>query len=47
MLRKLPIEFTNKKISPWGGIQLFKSVYDKLGLREFLRGLPLPQPGSK
>ena len=46
MLRSLPIEFTNKKISPWGGIHLFKSVYDKLLLREFLENLPLPQPGS-
>jgi len=26
MLRKLPIEFTNKKASPWGGIHLFRSV---------------------
>ncbi len=46
MLRKLLIEFTGKKISPWGGIHLFKSVYDMLGLHEFLGGFPLPQPGS-
>ena len=46
MLHKLPNEFTDKKISPWGGIHLFKSVYDKLGLREFFGELPLPQPGS-
>lgn len=45
-MQSLPIDFTDKKISPWGGIYLFRSVYMKLGLREHLANLGLPIPGS-
>ena len=40
------VEFTDKKISPWGGIHLFKELYSRLNLREFLGSLPLPSKGS-
>jgi len=42
----MQVEFTDKKISPWGGIYLFKELYSKLNLREFLSSLPLPTKGS-
>lgn len=45
-MRTLPVEFTRKKVSPWGGIHLFHSVYQKSGLRQVLGNLPLPKPGS-
>ena len=45
-MHSLPVEFTSKKISPWGGIHLFHNVYLKYGIRDFLQTLPLPQPGS-
>lgn len=45
-MHNLPIEFTSKKISPWGGIHLFHSVYSKYGIRKILEDLPLPLPQS-
>lgn len=45
-MHSLPIDFTSKKISPWGGIHLFHNVYQRYGIREFLQTLDLPQPGS-
>lgn len=45
-MQSLPVEFTNKKISPWGGIHLLKSIYEKCELREFLNELELPKRGS-
>ena len=40
------IEFTNKEITPYGGLVLLKKMIDKSGLIEYLTTLPLPQPGS-
>lgn len=42
----LPHEFTDRKISPWGGIKFFQQVYTTSGIRDYLNRLPLPQPGS-
>lgn len=42
----LPIDFTSKKISPWGGIHLFHSVYTKYGIKNILESLQLPLPQS-
>lgn len=39
-------EFTERMVSPWGGIKYFHSVYRSSGLRDFLSSLPLPEPGS-
>ena len=45
-MHRLPIDFTKKKISPWGGIHLFQGIYEKFGLRKLLQSLKLPKPGS-
>jgi len=42
----LPHEFTDRKISPWGGIKFFQQVFSNSGIRDFLNQLPLPEPGS-
>ena len=41
-------EFTDKEISPWGGLRLIEEVYRKSGLRDFLEDEcpDLPIPGS-
>lgn len=42
----LPIEFSDKKVTPFGGMSLMKHFVDTLGIREKLRTLPLPQGQS-
>src|SRR5215831_782877 len=44
---ELKHEFTDRKISPWGGIKYFQQVFDRSGIRQYIQSLPnLPQPGS-
>ena len=45
-MHTLAHEFTDRRISPWGGIKYFNSVYRGCGLRDFMCSLPLPEPGS-
>ena len=45
-MKKLAIEFTEKKISPWGGIDLFHSKYTKMEMRKTFSSLELPARGS-
>lgn len=45
-MHELAHEFTDRKISPWGGIKYFHKTYVTSGIRDFLAGLDLPQPGS-
>jgi hypothetical protein len=42
----LPIEYSDKKVTPFGGMSLLKHFIDKLGIREKLKELPLPSKGS-
>ena len=42
----LPIEFSDKKVTPFGGMSLMKRFVDKTGIEEFLQGLDLPSPNS-
>lgn len=44
----LAYDFTDKQVSPWGGLRLIEETYRKSGLKEFLRTekLDLPVPGS-
>ncbi len=42
----LPYEYSDKKISPWGGMRLIKEFYDRVGLYNKLRELPLQDTGS-
>ena len=45
-MRLLDYEFTDKKISPWGGIRLVQELYERCGLKQIIRSLPLKAPGS-
>ena len=42
----LPIEYSDKAVTPFGGMSLMKRFIDKVGIREYLQELPLPEPGS-
>lgn len=42
----LPIEYSNKQVTPFGGMSLMKRFVDQTGIRDYLRELDLPQPGS-
>lgn len=41
------ISYTDKEITPWGGMALLKKMLEKIGFREAIAGCShLPQPGS-
>lgn len=40
------LEFTDKEITPWGGLALLKRMLDHLGFDAALAARQLPQPGS-
>lgn len=40
------IEFTDKEVTPYGGLVLLKKMIDRSGFTDFLSTLSLPQPGS-
>ncbi len=42
----LKIEFTDKGITPWGGIALLQKMMDKMSFSQVLRDAPLPVQGS-
>jgi hypothetical protein len=42
----LEYEYTNKNITPWGGLRLVADFYERCGLKEAISTLPLPVPGS-
>ena len=42
----LPIEYSDKQVTPYAGMSLMKRFVDQTGLREYLQTLDLPQPGS-
>lgn len=42
----LPYEFTDKPVTPWGGLRLVQQMTSRMGLREALRASGLPEPGS-
>lgn len=46
MVNNLPIEYSDKQVTPFGGMSLMKRFVDQLGIRTFMRELPLPLPGS-
>ena len=43
---ELKIQYSDKKITPWGGMKLLKDFMDHLGVMSHLNELNLPQPGS-
>lgn len=42
----LPIEYSDKKVTPFGGMSLMKHFVDQLGIREAIRELNMPEQGS-
>ena len=42
----IPYEFTNRSISPYGGLRAIEPILEKSGLRRMIKDLPLPGPGS-
>ena len=42
----LPIEYSDKPVTPFGGMALMKRFLDQTGIREQLRTLDLPEGGS-
>ena len=42
----LPIEYSDKPVTPFGGMSLMKRMLDKVGIVEGLSQFPLPSPGS-
>ncbi len=42
----LPIEYSDKKVTPFGGMSLMKRFVDSIGIRDFLDSLDLPEKGS-
>jgi len=43
---ELKIEFTDKEITPWGGMILMKKLIEKSKINELLASLPLPRQNS-
>ena len=43
---KLPIEYSDKPVTPFAGMALMKRLIDQTGIREHLATLDLPQDGS-
>ncbi len=39
-------QFSDKEVTAWGGMRMFKEFYDRTGVREELRRMALPMPGS-
>jgi len=42
----LPIEYSSKQVTPFGGMSLLKHFIDSIGIREKLQELSLPEKGS-
>ncbi len=42
----LSIEYSDKKVTPFGGLSLLKRFLDKTGIVSTLNDMNLPQPGS-
>jgi hypothetical protein len=45
-MEDLQIEYSDRDISPWGGMKLMKSFADQTGIKAYLDPLDLPKPGS-
>jgi hypothetical protein len=42
----LPIQYSDKPVTPFGGMAVMKRFIDQVGIREYLGELDLPEPGS-
>ncbi len=46
MGKQIRVEFTDQKVTAWGGMKLMKDMLDNIGIKEFMSGLDLPERGS-
>jgi hypothetical protein len=42
----MKIEYTDEKISSWGGLKLLHELIEKIKIKEVIESLPLPEPNS-
>lgn len=45
-MHALRYEYTDKKISPWGGLRIVQELYERSGLKSLIEQIPFHQPGS-
>jgi len=45
-MKDLQIEYSDRDITPWGGMKLMKNLVGQTGITAYLNTLDLPQPGS-
>jgi len=45
-MHTLDYEFTDKQISPMGGLRIIQEFKERSGLKEIIGRLQLPEPGS-
>lgn len=45
-VQTLPLEYSDKAVTPWGGLRFVQQLINKKKLTEFPETLPLPKPGS-
>ena len=45
-IKNIEWEFTDKKVTSWGGLRMFKEFLDKTEIRSELKRLAMPYPGS-
>jgi len=43
MVKEIRVEFSDKKVTAWGGMKLMKDMLDNVGLKEFMSTLDLPE----
>jgi hypothetical protein len=46
MVKEIKVEFTDQKVTAWGGMKLMKDMLDNIGIKEFMSELDLPEKGS-
>ena len=39
-------ELVHKAVTSWGGMRMMKILLDKLEIKEYMKEIPLPKPGS-
>lgn len=45
-MQNIRYEFVEKAVTAWGGMRMIKELIDRTGIKEFMKGQPLPKPGS-
>jgi len=44
-MEDLQIEYSDRDITPWGGMKLMKNLVDQTAIKAYLDTLDLPEPG--